>query len=286
MPHVDAKPTNPSISPSSVKQSVASPTIAANTTPVKPSNATALPVSSPKASVTVSNLASASVSASVSASASGSKVVAKSLQPTTVNNSNVAEAKPNATVAQKTSTAPTLTPVKSELVKVEEVKSNDIKIESKPDKTETLAQAEPVKVAKAVKSEETLKSEKPPVVESSATPTAQNKSIESKSKPNTTIPESAANQSASKVKENKGKADTMAKTIVAKVPKAAPTTPIQSSADGRVKRNRFKTVHYQSPTPEFELVSKISANEAINAHKKKAAKAEEDKLTLFYKYVN
>lgn len=48
--------------------------------------------------------------------------------------------------------------------------------------------------------------------------------------------------------------------------------------EAKAKRNRLKTIPYQSPTPEFELVSKISAIEANNSMRNA-----EDKLTLFYR---
>lgn len=284
MPHVDAKPPNPPPPqpvPAGPKQTV-TPLTTANAAPVKPSSAIAAPVSSPKSNVTAATGTSAS------------KVVAKPLQPVALGSSNSAVAKPNATVTPKTGTASTVTPVKIEPkpVKVEETKSNDIKIETKPIKVEKVEKTEVVKtealktVVKAEKSDDTLKSEKSSAVQSSVVAKIpQNKPTESKNKPNATIPipESSAKQIASKVKETKERAEPVTKVMAAvKTPKVVPSTSIPSSVDVKVKRNRFKTVHYQSPTPEFELVSKISANEAINAHKKKA-KGDDDKLTLFYK---
>lgn len=59
---------------------------------------------------------------------------------------------------------------------------------------------------------------------------------------------------------------------------ASTSTP--GPSETRAKRNRLKTIPYQSPTPEFELVSKISAIEANNLNRNT-----EEKLTLFYKYV-
>lgn len=64
---------------------------------------------------------------------------------------------------------------------------------------------------------------------------------------------------------------------------AAPSTPVLSAIESKAKRNRLKTIPYQSPTPEIELVSKISAHEAYNKNRNVTKKVEEDKLTLFYK---
>lgn len=68
---------------------------------------------------------------------------------------------------------------------------------------------------------------------------------------------------------------------------AKPTTlalsPAQDSVQFKAKRNRLKTIPYQSPTPEIELVSKISANEAFNRKKNIKKATDDEKLTLFYK---
>lgn len=68
---------------------------------------------------------------------------------------------------------------------------------------------------------------------------------------------------------------------------AKPTTlalsPAQDSVQAKAKRNRLKTIPYQSPTPEIELVSKISANEAFNRKKNIKKATDDEKLTLFYK---
>lgn len=55
-----------------------------------------------------------------------------------------------------------------------------------------------------------------------------------------------------------------------------PATP--SSVDQKVKRNRLRTIPYQSPIPEIELISKLTAIEANNS-----SKNTEDKLIIFYK---
>lgn len=68
------------------------------------------------------------------------------------------------------------------------------------------------------------------------------------------------------------------KTPVSKANVASTSTPVPSSVEVRAKRNRLKTIPYQSPTPEIELVSKISAIEASNLNRNT-----EEKLTLFYK---
>lgn len=68
------------------------------------------------------------------------------------------------------------------------------------------------------------------------------------------------------------------KAPVAKANVASTSTPVPSSVEVRAKRNRLKTIPYQSPTPEIELVSKISAIEASNLNRNT-----EEKLTLFYR---
>lgn len=75
-------------------------------------------------------------------------------------------------------------------------------------------------------------------------------------------------------------ATTQTKTSTAKSTSKSNSTQSAKSevVETRVKRNRLKTIPYQSPTPEFELVSKISAIEANNS-----LRHAEDKLTLFYK---
>lgn len=55
-----------------------------------------------------------------------------------------------------------------------------------------------------------------------------------------------------------------------------PATP--SSVDQKVKRNRLRTIPYQSPIPEIELISKLTAIEANNS-----TKNSEEKLIIFYK---
>lgn len=61
-------------------------------------------------------------------------------------------------------------------------------------------------------------------------------------------------------------------------PKIAPKPATPSSVDQKVKRNRLRTIPYQSPIPEIELISKLTANEANNS-----TKNSEDKLIIFYK---
>lgn len=59
-------------------------------------------------------------------------------------------------------------------------------------------------------------------------------------------------------------------------PISKPVTP--SSVEQKVKRNRLKTQKFESPIPEIELISKLTANEANNS-----SKNSEDKLIIFYK---
>lgn len=66
-------------------------------------------------------------------------------------------------------------------------------------------------------------------------------------------------------------------------PSVEPSTPVLSAIGGKAKRNRLKTIPYQSPTPEIELVSKISVKEAYGKAKIVKKTGDEDKLTLFYK---
>lgn len=55
-------------------------------------------------------------------------------------------------------------------------------------------------------------------------------------------------------------------------------TPID---DNKAKRNRLKTIPYQSPLPEIELISKLSASEANTT-----PKSADERLILFYRYVH
>lgn len=65
--------------------------------------------------------------------------------------------------------------------------------------------------------------------------------------------------------------------LAASTPK--PVTP--SNVDQKIKRNRLRTIPYQSPIPEIELISKLTASEANNS-----SKNTEDKLIIFYKWVD
>lgn len=287
-----------SISPSSVKPIVPPSVNALAHAPVaKPPSINVVPPTPPKAPATVAPVVS--------------QPSAKPPQLTPLTNVNLGNAKPN-DVTPKIEASPTASNAKP--IKVEEAKSvTEVKVE-KAVKAETV-KPESVKTEKTVTN--TIKQEKPLATPNSAAlasnsksasapapvPPQQTKPAESKSKPaesqSATITPSNTNQSEAKAtKENskevsaeKLSADQTTKKPVAKSTKtsekpaaAATATPVASSIDARAKRNRFKTIPYQSPTPEIELVSKISANEAINAHKKKAKIDKDDeKLTLFYK---
>lgn len=59
--------------------------------------------------------------------------------------------------------------------------------------------------------------------------------------------------------------------------KSEPKTPIQKSpSTGKIKRQRTRTQHYQSPLPEIEIVAKMSSSTPRN-------KTHDDKLIYFYK---
>lgn len=58
----------------------------------------------------------------------------------------------------------------------------------------------------------------------------------------------------------------------------APVPSNSAKIDQKIKRIRLKTIPYQSPIPEIELISKLTAIEANNS-----SKNVEDKLILFYK---
>lgn len=67
------------------------------------------------------------------------------------------------------------------------------------------------------------------------------------------------------------------KTEQTKAVKSEPKTPIQKSPNtGKIKRQRTKTQHYQSPLPEIEIVTKMSSST-------RRSKTNDDKLILFYK---
>lgn len=264
MPQIDTKVTNPSVSISSSSVKLTSPSaLAANAASVKIPNVDVVPPTPPKLNVSVAP--------------TQTQATAKSVQSTPTGNVNSNVAKPNVgtpkTVTSPSEAAPKVT-------KVEENKKIETKTE-KPEKNES------VKIEKTV---EAVKSDKTPANSNALASTTPIRT-ESKSKQNTSPNSTASNknQSASKEKDKndiiatvaKPTTEQVTKTPAAKSTKAPQTsTPTPNSIEVRAKRNRLKTIPYQSPTPEIELVSKISANEAINAHKKKV---EEDKLTLFYK---
>lgn len=67
------------------------------------------------------------------------------------------------------------------------------------------------------------------------------------------------------------------KTENVKPAKAEPKTPIQKSpGTGKIKRQRTRTQHYQSPLPEIEIVTKMTSSTP-------RSKSNDDKLILFYK---
>lgn len=285
VPPIDTKVTNLSVSniPLTPKPPVASQTVA-NASSIKPPIVNVVPPTPPKANITAPSVATSAATPP------------KPTQSTPASNSSAASPKPPS-VTPKTETipAPTIPNVapqkvaKTECLKSSEVKSETSEKAIKPENTAQPVSAEKVSVSPSTK----------------APATVSNKQTESKTKPNASQNAPApsnTNQNASKANEStvssgaKPVADPGTKTPVAKVTKATPATPatpssststpapVLNSAETRVKRNRLKTIPYQSPTPEIELVSKISANEAMNAHKKKKmAKIDEDKLTLFYK---
>lgn len=274
MPQIDAKVTNPLVSnsPSTQKPVVASAMVASvNCTSIKPPSVNVVPPTPPKANLTVSNVAATTVAPNT----------LKPVQLTPASNSSVGSSKSSAVTPKTESIPAALIAASPKLEKSENLK-NQIKSETL-EKGKTTVEA--AKVEKSTNSSTTS-----PV-------TASKKQVESKSKPNASqnaLLSNNANQSVSNEKDNKetttssaakATTDQVANTLVPNAAKATPSTPIpaQGSAEIKVKRNRLKTIPYQSPTPEIELVSKISANEAMNAHKKKMQKVDEDKLTLFYK---
>lgn len=273
VPQIDAKVTSPLVSnsPSTQKPVVAS-VMVASVSSIKPPSVNVVPPTPPKANLTAANVAATTVAPNT----------LKPVQLTPACNSSVASSKSSA-VTPKTESIPAALIAASPKLEKSENLMNQIKSET-PEKGKTTV--------------EIVKVEKPTNSSTAAvTGTASKKQAESKNKPNASqnAPLSNnANQSVSKEKNNKepttssaakSTTDQVAKTPVPKAVKATPSTPIpaQGSAEIKVKRNRLKTIPYQSPTPEIELVSKISANEAMNAHKKKMQKVDEDKLTLFYK---
>lgn len=270
MPQIDTKVTTQTaaISPSLVKPPALS-LIGANTTPIKPPSVSVVPATLPKLTASA-------------AAVPVSQTPTKPVQSIPARNVNKTDAKPNAG-AIKVETVTVSSGTATKEIKAEENKNSGIKT-NKVDKMENV---------KIEKTTETAKSEKTVATTNTSATTAAIKTEESKSKQSTSPNFNTSNnknQIASQEKEKKElNTSTVAKTTIDQV-KKTPTTKASkaqesmasalNSVEGRVKRNRFKTIPYQSPTPEFELVSKISANEAINAHKKKV---EDDKLTLFYK---
>lgn len=178
-----------------------------------------------------------------------------------------------------------------------------VKLESKPTvnppKIDKISNPQPIKepvvqkssvvADSAKKSPENVQTEKVssiksvPEVKDSASKVTEDKQPQAgASKPNELKPKDTTN---TVVNNNKVPTTPVnKKTPVAKASTSF-STPVQSSAEVRVKRNRFKTIPYQSPTPEIELVSKISAIEANNSNRKKIANNsnQDDKLTLFYR---
>lgn len=267
-------PANASVAigPSPVKSTVTAP----NVTPTKPS---------------IVNVVTATPSKVNISTAPVTQTTTKPVQTTPLNNSNLmTNIKSNVNKTPKTDTVPisvtnatkTLTP---DVGKITEVK------EENPEKMKTV-KADSVKVEKTV--ETPKKIENTSIKSASALTTTSNNNVaETKSKPNASqIITTNTNQCETKETDKKEKMPAAAakplvhqttKTPIEKLSKVSyASTSASNSNDFRVKRNRFKTIPYQSPTPEIELVSKISATEAINAHKKKIEKGE-DKLTLFYK---
>lgn len=262
VPNVDAKVTSPRVMVSATEiKPTGSLTISSNATLMKPPIVNVAPP--PKAFIPIN--------------ATLSQIQPHQSIP--IKKTNSAENKPNAAITPKKETAPVKLEaigrvrIDAKPVKVDGTKNNDIKIEPKKE----VIKAEDIKPVKMEK----------PIIISKYVPVAYTpmKLTESKIKQNATFSQNNTNQCALKEKDNKEKADQVTKTPIKAVKASQLSTPISNSTEVKVKRNRFKTIPYQSPTPEFELVSKISANEAINAQKKKVAKPkpDEDKLTLFYK---
>lgn len=140
-----------------------------------------------------------------------------------------------------------------------------VETEKKPadnDKNKTIkAVSDTAEISKPVKEETTQK----------RTSEDADQPIEIKSKEVKEATKSAINNKTPTTPVNK-------KARVAKANVASTSTPVPSSVEVRAKRNRLKTIPYQSPTPEIELVSKISAIEASNLNRNT-----EEKLTLFYR---
>lgn len=287
MPHVDAKVTSPSVlvGVPPAKPIFSSP-VAANVAPVKSSSVRVVPPTPPKA-----NVPALAVAAAVNAVSQS-----KPVQLTPVSNTNSAETKPNAGITPKTGAIPakpaklSCITVEAKSVKPEEPKNYEVKIqkiENHAGKVAKVDKAEDVKTGKHDQSVKTAKLSPSP--NSTTVVSPQCKPPESKIKQNAPqnaiTPQINTHQSALKENDTKINADQIIKTPIKPAKASQSATPIPNSAEIKVKRNRFKTTPYQSPTPEIELVSKISAAEAINAQKKKAQKTkpEEDKLTLFYK---
>ncbi|XP_031636656.1 transcriptional regulator of filamentous growth FLO8-like isoform X2 [Contarinia nasturtii] len=274
VPHIDVKsampqptiPINPSvsISPSAVK--VTSPNANSTkpaVTAAKPPTLNVVPTTPPKGNISISV-------------APATHAPTKPVQSTPVSNSTNVDAKQSVSTPKTSNVQP-------------------VKIEVKAEKTEKVdsIKVENIKTEKTI---ETVKTEKPlstSVSSAGSTNQQQNKAIESKSKQNASqndsLTQSSTNQSETTKETDKKEAikakPSIKMTIDKSTKSSQPATPVALTPIGsKIKRNRFKTIPYQSPTPEIELVSKISAAEAINAHKKKTkTKNGEDKLTLFYK---
>lgn len=170
------------------------------------------------------------------------------------------EPSPNGSIPSKVQSIP-----KTNIVVEKPVKALvTVESEKKPadnDKNKTIKAVSDSAEVKPVKEESTQKQ----------TSKIADQPIETKSKEVNEAIKSAPNNKAPSTPVN-------TKAPVAKANIASTSTPVQSSIEIKAKRNRLKTIPYQSPTPEIELVSKISAIEASNLNRNT-----EEKLTLFYK---
>lgn len=268
VPQIDTKVTNPSINSSSPAKPTISSFAAGNAGALKPTAGSVASSTTPQKT---------SVAAAVSKASPTSTKPVQSTANTTLNSvdnkSNVSTPKAEMALVPNKSTPQLAT---TQLSKSQEAK------DQKSQKSENIKSEKAIEVTK---SESTL-------ANPNRTDPSANKQRESKLKQNASQNATTQNTNQSALQEKNNKEsnasnatkslpDQVIEMAVVKIPKAPPkSTSAPNTADAKVKRNRFKTIPYQSPTPEFELVSKISANEAINAHKKKV---DDDKLTLFYK---
>lgn len=185
--------------------------------------------------------------------------------------SPVKAANGNVTTTAATSSTVSSTVTSTQSSSPAKPESTAAKKESKPEKDE-------VKVAKV----EAIKTEAKPVVSQA----------KAKAEPNSNLQETKAGVAKTPTKPVNEKP---AKTPAPKVERKEPTTPASTpvaekrstpstdsepkTAEQRVKRNRLRTIPYQSPIPEIDLINKLTAIESNRSSPRNA----DDKLILFYK---